>query len=693
MPRKAENILEARIAFPEEVYIVGTAPEGDEVYRAISAGAFIIAVNGAVDCTLPCDPAIWMMSDPNVLQRKYFRRNIEHIRTSGYDIYPSGIQAGGPTVPVVDERTIWPHHQWIKTIYRNRRDKGLQEAGPFLKSHGTLRAGATIAGAAIQLAFYMGARIIRLVGIRMHGDEYFDGSRHDDGDRADKDWPGADIFEWLLHIMRDVEGVRITYLRDDLNAGVELEKPHDGRMLFESGLKVPSRVVILAPGPRGEAHWGKIRQGDCVIAVNGAIDIQSIKPLMWICADGHTTERDYFRRGCERCEREGILKVWSGAVRERAGDFLPDLNFRMCPTWDKGFRYVPEKVRPDATVVGIAIDIAYRLGAKYIDLCGADMSGDKYFDDSPAPANVDDSHGIIWDSRGELDDEIRWMHAHGVRVSTMSETMLKEPHAWLRLDQPSVAMLTMAFDPVHTKAAVFCAAIQDYPDELKALYLLTQNGTQPPIEHDLPFKLVQSDVEGEWPELWIRKLMRFFELADEDYVAIFDEDDYFEPDYLTRAIRALREQKKRMVWTFQNRMVTRFQVKDGRYRSAFGAIVIERELAFEVARALWRQLYGEDWEPGKGAEFTYGLRGAQDMNYQHMLIARLEKVQVQSNAEFVRGENIGIHDGKRWYRYHLNANTCSGRKDEECIDYWRPGLWYEGTRFAEARWERREKEG
>jgi hypothetical protein len=181
--------------------------------------------------------------------------------------------------------------------------------------------------------------------------------------------------------------------------------------------------------------------------------------------------------------------------------------------------------------------------------------------------------------------------------------------------------------------------------------------------------------------------MAFFEAATEDLVAIFDEDDYFTPDYIMRAVHALLDQRKDLVWNFQNRIVTRQKIMRGRYRSAFGTIVARREIMFAVAKSLWYKIYGKEWYPGARPPqgFVYGNRGCQDANYHVMLVQRLERRDVAVNDGFEQGEHIGLHAGERWYVEHLNSNTCNGRMDENCIDYWMPELWYRGTRFEKAR--------
>lgn len=700
---KHVNILEAKIAFPKTVYIVGTGPEDDRVHAAIPKGAFVIALNGAIDYDLPATPAIWLMGDPAVMRRKYFRHNMEFIRTSGFDLSPASIKAGGPTIPVVEYERFHSHFPWIKTVYM-KQVGGMEDLGPFKKEDGCLRIGATIAGVAVQLAVYMGAKYIKTVGVSLHGNEYHDGSKHDRDDFKDKDWPGKAKWDWMVRVF-NLTGIKVKPLRDEVDdsdeCSIAIKEPLATQMLLDSDIRFPRRVVILGTGPHGRNAYNQIREDDFVIAVNGAVNIPyysefdpivKFKVAVWVCADGDATKAKWFKAALDNSV--DVLRFWSFAVSARSY-VKPDYLFKLMPFFDKGFRQNPDKFRPDATVAGIAIDMAHRFGAREIILCGVDMSMGKYYDGTDAPGNVDDNHGEVWDMRDALDNEIRWMHSHGVRVSTMSITKLIEPFAYNSEGTPSVALMTLSFNPVFTKQAIFHAAIQEYPNHLKTLYLITQNGDQPRMSHDLPFRLFQFDVAGKWPELWLLKLMKFFEHATEDYVAIFDEDDYFEPTYIKKAIDALLDQGVKFVWNFDNKMVNRFKIVDGTYRSGFGTIVGERKLLHRCAKIVWFNFYGVKWYPGSRPPdgFDYNSRGCQDANYYVVLVKEASGITIGVNDGFEMGPNIGLHDGVRWYVEHLNANTCSGRKDEDCIDFNMPGLWYNDTRFEQTRYNNKNKVG
>lgn len=689
----AHNILQSRISFPDVVYIVGTAYEDTEVYAAIPDDAFIIVCNGAIECPLPNYPAIWMCGDPKVKQSGYFSSRTQNIRNSGYDLGPESIKAGGPVIPVLEREEFLMDYTWVKTYFEIDKSAGMQALGAFEKSSGKLRIQGSIAGAAVQLAIYMGATSVRLVGVRLHGTEYFDGGEHPDKSREDNEWPQTEPFKWMVdyfHTAEKFNGTVIRNFRDMINHNLYTPKVGSLMNILDSNLRLPHRVFIVGTGPNGVSHYDKIKPDDYTIVVNGAIGIEheNIKPDMWICADGNTAACEYFPPGCQRTVDEKILRVWSGAVTHRANNRTPDYFFRLVPYHEAGFRHVPDKFRPDETVAGIAIDLAYKFGAGEAILCGIDMGGDKYWDESDAPGNVDDDHGDVWCSRDRLDEQIAWMHLHGFKVSTISETKLKEPHAYVMDNLPSVALMCFAFNPVYTKTAIFCAYIQNYPDHLKTLYLITQNGNQPNIGTDLPFRIVQIDIAGAWTELWLLKLRAFLEVCTEDYVAIFDEDDFFTPGYISKAIEAITDGGYEMVWNFDNRLTGRFKIVQGKYRSPFGQIVVKREHAFNALKELWQMVYdvpyGSD-EPGR----EYGGRGCQDKNYHNILLRQITSEDQIRNEDLIIPGKIGLHTGERWYRYHLNANTCSGRIDSECIDFWMPGIWYNGTPFQGARYTQR----
>lgn len=672
------DILQAKLTLPGTVYIVGTAPEDEEVINAIAKNGFTVLINEAITWDLP-QKNIWFVADPNFKTKTCFNRWKQNIRNSGYDIGPDGIVPECMIVPVFAESYL-ETEQWVQTYFKIGTDMGLQEAGPLDKSKGVLRMQATSVGAAMQMAFYLGADKIYLVGVRLDGEyERF-----------------KPIMDWLINVL-DREGVEVLYLRDSMPDEDDFELPTVSAIsiresegvpwVIGSDLRLSKEVFIVGSGPNGNKVMKRIPEGADCIGLNRATLWPRIKFKYGLCADGDCAEREenkkWFAELLNRTKKEGIKRVWSYAVRDRAKPHKPDYIFRLCESWDPGFRQVPDKFRPDETCAGIALDLCHRQGVKHAVLIGVDMSGRKHADSSDAPGNRDDQHGAIWDSRDALDGVIRWMHNHGMRVSTLSETQLAEPYAYIEQKLPTVALLTMAYVPTFTKNALFHAYIQDYPHHLLTQYLIYQNDEQPFVATDLDIRLIQLNVSGfAWPELWLRKLMLFFENCTEDIIAIFDEDDMFTPQYISTAINALLQYKKTIVWNFRNRHMTRTSLLRENYRSPFGTMVGYRKPLFKVAKSVWYHVYGTEY-PEIPEGFEWGRRGCQDATYRVMLVRQLEGVNCEVHDRFEDGVHFGLHEGERWYVEHMRTNTCSNRRDEDAIDYWIPDPWWLGQEHFE----------
>jgi len=691
------DILTLDMTFPDTVYIVGTAPVSTGVHERIPQGALTIALNGAI--TYDINPNIWMIGDSRFCKTDVWKEYSFQIKNAGYDITPCGIYPGCKPVPLVCNVSIQPMNPWIKTVFKVKTGSKRQDCGPFKKSDGTLRMHGTVAGAAIQLCYYMGVKHVRVAGVSLNGQRHHDGTINKDTNKLG-DWPHKDFFDWMIISLQN-SGLDIEFIEKPLTQDMPAENmseikrlerintewsviPKHTDWILDQGKILPHTVFVVGSGPNGLKHYKDIPESAYVIAVNSAINYLPRKPDMWLCADGMTPSRDWFAKALE-LSAEGVERVWSCAVSARTMS-KPTYRFQLVPNFEDGFRPVPGYFRPDETIAGIGIDLAHRLGAREIVLDGVDMSGAFYADGSPSPGNVDDKHGKIWNCCEALDDEIRWMHEHGIRVYTMSKTELKEPGLWVDNKLPSVALLTMSVNPVYAKHAVFNAAIQRYPSQLLTQYMIYQNGTQPDFNHDLPHRIVQSNVDGKWPELWLHKLMHFFDISTEGVMAIFDEDDYFEPEYLVHAVRALIENPKALVaWSYNNKMIDRHRVKSGKYRSPFGTIVASRDFLFKVAKRLWKKIYKLDYRPNERPPGYGEHNGCQDATYRMMIVEAADGRLVKLHDDFESGERIVLHEGQRWYVEHLNSNTCMKRKDENSIDYWMPHPWYAGTQFEKTR--------
>ena len=94
----------------------------------------------------------------------------------------------------------------------------------------------------------------------------------------------------------------------------------------------------------------------------------------------------------------------------------------------------------------------------------------------------------------------------------------------------------MAFNPMNTAHAVVNALEQSYPN--KKLYLMRQNPCDR-IDHSFDLEIEEHIVGGKWPKLWAFKFVTGLTIVKESIVAIMDEDDRFEADYLRKGIEPI----------------------------------------------------------------------------------------------------------------------------------------------------------
>jgi hypothetical protein len=196
--------------------------------------------------------------------------------------------------------------------------------------------------------------------------------------------------------------------------------------LFNSALRLPAKVCILAPGPNGKKHYHEIPADYEVIAVNKAVLIDEVpRKQFWMM--NHATQ-EWFDRA--NAAFHGVRVFSADALREaraRLDPGEPCYYYRAPPdTLDPDtVSRVGGAIRYGTTVSGCAVQFAYNFGACDILLCGVDMSGDDYWDGT---RNVHPHHGAIWPAAGTLSRLIRWLNdERGVRVTTLSETRLDAP--------------------------------------------------------------------------------------------------------------------------------------------------------------------------------------------------------------------------------------------------------------------------
>lgn len=138
---------------PTRIYVVGAGRHGGGKYRKIPRGSFTIAVNRML--LFPRVWTIWMAFDFNSLQQAYW-----------------GVAKPAGTKFVLGTGLA---RQCADADYFFNSGGGCPRTEP-LTLRG-LRGGATISCCALQLAWFLGADHVTLVGVDMKGSKHYDGTR------------------------------------------------------------------------------------------------------------------------------------------------------------------------------------------------------------------------------------------------------------------------------------------------------------------------------------------------------------------------------------------------------------------------------------------------------------------------------------------------------------------------------------
>jgi len=205
-----------------------------------------------------------------------------------------------------------------------------------------------------------------------------------------------------------------------------LLKTREAPSIFASGITLPEKVFIVASGPNGRDYYHRIPDDSYTIAVNKAVLISDIHPDMWILNSMNKKVRSWFEEADHNFEGIRIFK-------QKCLNKMPDeLARNTC------FSYAPNASLEDTssplqagtlysggTVTGFAIQIAARLGAKEVILCGADMSGQNYWDGS-ATDHAD--HGELWHHTENLSRLIQHLcKGNSLNIRSLSPTKLDVP--------------------------------------------------------------------------------------------------------------------------------------------------------------------------------------------------------------------------------------------------------------------------
>ena len=200
--------------------------------------------------------------------------------------------------------------------------------------------------------------------------------------------------------------------------------------IFTARFIFPETVNIIAPGPNGKDHWERCR--DYRIAINRAVLIDSFWPHAWVVADKTAVDKDWWP---DAFEYYG-LKIFSEKLINEIQMLYP-----VYPNFNYSFKYerlgkhdtpipkpefnpMPGRLQGDGTTTGIAIEMAARLGAKRIILCGVDFEGITHWDGYESPCTITDrTKG--WDVfLPFINSLIEWVRWQGIEICSYSKTRL-----------------------------------------------------------------------------------------------------------------------------------------------------------------------------------------------------------------------------------------------------------------------------
>ena len=195
--------------------------------------------------------------------------------------------------------------------------------------------------------------------------------------------------------------------------------------VFEANLHLSPKVCVVAPGPNGKGHYAEIPSDFFVIAVAKAILIPEVRADMWMMTHSHQdwyAEADAAFDGLRIYSYDAAMRVLPSLEGKKNCYYFKPHKELLDP---HGIKSIEGVIRYGGTIVGNAIQLAYNFGATDILLCGADMSGDSYWDGS---VNRERLHGDVWVAVSYLNPLLRWLiEEKHINISTLSPTNLDVP--------------------------------------------------------------------------------------------------------------------------------------------------------------------------------------------------------------------------------------------------------------------------
>jgi uncharacterized Rossmann fold enzyme len=194
-------------------------------------------------------------------------------------------------------------------------------------------------------------------------------------------------------------------------------------------LSLTDRIYVVAPGKNGAKHYNKLDKDCFTIIVNKACQLDIPRRDLWMVADPTVYNLksrglvDWFAEGYKTCS--DIACFDSGTLLE----YFKEVKYTHEWAEEIHTEFIPpteNKMRGGITISGRAVQMAYWLGAKEIVLCGVDLSGMHYFDDTDRGTVA--QHHTAWKRVLPLFQELcKWIQGEGVKIYTISDTALDIP--------------------------------------------------------------------------------------------------------------------------------------------------------------------------------------------------------------------------------------------------------------------------
>ena len=166
----SRDILKVDWKFPtDEVYILAPGPNGKDYYDCIPADAWVIGVNKAIMLRDKAPISIWLCADGTLPEQGWFDSIAKQVIGEKHPLAVSS----SPTA-CFDKGELFTRYPDIPYYFCHGQT--LRRSPRFAPEQGVLCSGGSISGQAAQLAYWLGAKRIVLVGVDMVGKTYFDGT-------------------------------------------------------------------------------------------------------------------------------------------------------------------------------------------------------------------------------------------------------------------------------------------------------------------------------------------------------------------------------------------------------------------------------------------------------------------------------------------------------------------------------------